>query len=1614
MDLHIYQLFIVCLILLCVDGSRLSKPRRLKTKVISPTAIKVQWKDPNNHKLVSNLIYKVRYSKTRKGKVYKTINTKDKSIVIEELKPNTTYQFSVRAQEGKGRDRVSSWSLTALNKTLKQVSGTASKLKAVPLTSTSILLTWKLPPQRNRTSGFYVLWSEVDEDARESRVAVSKQSNSSLFRDLIPDCLYSFRVVTLKANGVEKSTHKIYARPYQARPAQAPRNVSFALLENSVLQVTWLPPPVRQRHGTILSYKLQYTRKGARRGDICTITSSDKPRIYNLTELRRGETYRIRIAARTVNGTGPYSKWAPIDIPLKWKGSRRKSSKKNQADQKQKTIPIPTTTTARSPNDGYPEMPEGLNATALSSTSIKLSWNIPSSPACCPIVAYTIHVTNLDNLKDEKELVTGPNTVEIIEDLDPSTYYGFNVTAFNTQGVSHDSEEIIQKTKEPVPPRIVKINHSDSVEGGIVNITCIATGDPLPWVSWHSTNSTAFAQTHSEIKSFNNRQPEKGTNEMTVMFQDVSTRQAGKYMCLAKNIAGSVNSTLDLQVNVPVRFTKIEGGIAMIESSVNLTCAASGVPLPSITWLTPDGLEAYTDERATIFEWIERESEYEHVGTLEVLYNVLRLEDIVMADGGNYTCLAQNDVNFSRRKAELQIEVPPPPPVLNLQVFPVSPSVVLVSWTRPEYNFTITSYKVIYRKKESGVEESIDTMEQSCHISDLTADKLYKIKVLAFNKGHGDPSRIEIRTLRNKNLQPANVSAVALNTSIIRLDWEAPYGIDRVYIKGYFIYYRKENGSNEEKLYTHGSRNKQFLIGLGKQDIYFLRIATLMTWGDEFPSQWIKIKKSAQELLPPPEPTNVFITPASEKVRITWQSPVGKGQGLKDLKGYRIVYGPKDDTTAKIKKIRVSKFATRHTITSLLPGTAYIISLRSFNDYGESSPIYLRTTTKATRPGPVQSASATPLSSTTIFVSWITPTKGQATDYHVRYWRRFKNDKQSQWMKAPQTNITVKELRKFREYKFEIIPYHEGEIGESTVLFARTKSDVPDAPPRKIKMKAINATAMRIRWDVPPKALQNGRITGYKLVFKRFKSNRPLATFTVDGNRKNYTFYGLESSMQYKARVAAMTIRGTGPYSKWHSGKTLEVEKLPPERPASLTLLSTERSIHISWTLPRYTGASIDGYILGYGRYIPEVNRQILPSTSLSHDIKQLRENTEYIISIRAFNKYGESSATYDFIKTKEVPLKLEPPEMIKAITLSSTSIGIYWIDPALNKFRRRDSRQYTLRYSSESDTDYTYRNVSKPPVILDNLQVHTKYEFAIRVIRGTDFSKWSLPVSNTTFVEPPKSVPIKLGVTATEEPSKLTVSWKPVEVPEQLTNQDHSQSSPYDVVISQHGISHNTVDMTWSKPRQPDGKLTGYHISYTSSKGDDLINWRRIETTNTMVTVTQLQENTTYYFKVQALYTTHAGYFSDMVNFTTKTERLDPRLQGVPRVSVITNTTDQNEPTSKRLYTKDSLSIKTTVLPVYEELLPPVNITLTSTNSSITVIWTQPRHTNHITKYIIQYGTTDSQQIQTEEVEKLEATELSVILSNLEATTTYTIIIQSEGYNAVSDSVSKTISTKD
>ena len=72
--------------------------------------------------------------------------------------------------------------------------------------------------------------------------------------------------------------------------------------------MTWAPPSKGQQNGEIVSYEVEYREEGSN----STVVNTTRGMRYTAEDLTTDRVYQFRVAANTVNGTGPFSEWIEV------------------------------------------------------------------------------------------------------------------------------------------------------------------------------------------------------------------------------------------------------------------------------------------------------------------------------------------------------------------------------------------------------------------------------------------------------------------------------------------------------------------------------------------------------------------------------------------------------------------------------------------------------------------------------------------------------------------------------------------------------------------------------------------------------------------------------------------------------------------------------------------------------------------------------------------------------------------------------------------------------------------------------------------------------------------------------------------------------------------------------------------------------------------------------------------------------------------------------------------------------------------------------------------------------------------------------------------------------
>nr|XP_036865807.1 hemicentin-1 [Manis javanica] len=172
--------------------------------------------------------------------------------------------------------------------------------------------------------------------------------------------------------------------------------------------------------------------------------------------------------------------------------------------------------------------------------------------------------------------------------------------------------------------------------GKSISLECESQGIPQPTVTWMKDGRPLAKGRGMEIL---------GEGHI-LQLKNVHVSDTGRYVCVVVNVAGMTDRKYDLSVHTPpsiIGNLRTSENISVVEkNSVSLTCEASGIPLPTITWLK-DGLPLSLSSSVRILSG----------------GRTLRLMQTRREDTGQYTCLVRNAAGEERKIFGLSVLVPP-------------------------------------------------------------------------------------------------------------------------------------------------------------------------------------------------------------------------------------------------------------------------------------------------------------------------------------------------------------------------------------------------------------------------------------------------------------------------------------------------------------------------------------------------------------------------------------------------------------------------------------------------------------------------------------------------------------------------------------------------------------------------------------------------------------------------------------------------------------------------------------------------------------------------------------------------------------------------------------------
>ncbi|XP_068007618.1 integrin beta-4 isoform X3 [Melanerpes formicivorus] len=552
------------------------------------------------------------------------------------------------------------------------------------------------------------------------------------------------------------------------------------------------------------------------------------------------------------------------------------------------------------------------------------------------------------------------------------------------------------------------------------------------------------------------------------------------------------------------------------------------------------------------------------------------------------------------------------------------------------------------------------------------------------------------------------------------------------------------------------------------------------------------------------------------------------------------------------------------------------------------------------------------LGSRAIRFSWFPP-PGKPLGYKVKYWIQGDPESEAHLIDVKSPSAELSNLYPFCDYEMQVCAYNAmGEGAYSDIVHCQTMEDVPSEPGR-LAFNVVSSTVTQLSWAEP--AETNGEITAYEVSYGLVNEDNvpigPVKKVLVEDPKKRMVLIeNLRESQPYRYMVRAKNAAGWGPERE----ATINLAT-QPKRPMSIPIIpdvpiidaeggedydsylmysadvlrspagskrpSVSDDSGSRWKYVQLLGEDLDLRRITW-RLPPETIPRLSGSSRFSSDTEGLlheedsdvatgslrrsrtpRPQAEHLLNGRvdfsfpgsgsstltrtANTSYhhmqqeqrvmGSSSLTRDYSTVltghdSRLPMGIpDTPTRLVFSALGPTSLKVSWQEPHCEKEVQGYSMQYQLLNGGEVHR-LTIPNPSQNSVVVEDLLPNHSYIFKVK---AQSEEGWG---------------PEREGVITIESQVDPQSPLSPVPgSPFTLS----TPSAPGPLVFT--ALSPDSLQLSWERPRKPNGSILGYMISCEMLHGGGEPRNIYVEGDNpeTTLTVPHLSENIPYKFKVQA-----------------------------------------------------------------------------------------------------------------------------------------------------------------
>uniref|UniRef100_A0A0N5A493 non-specific serine/threonine protein kinase n=1 Tax=Parastrongyloides trichosuri TaxID=131310 RepID=A0A0N5A493_PARTI len=605
---------------------------------------------------------------------------------------------------------------------------------------------------------------------------------------------------------------------------------------------------------------------------------------------------------------------------------------------------------------------------------------------------------------------------------------------------------------------------------------------------------------------------------------------------------------------------------------INFSVPYIGAPLPTVSWnregvsvpeITSDGF------KTTFYKEKSRRN-----------------------DTGVYTIKLDNEFGSAQAKVLISVVDKPGPPEPPIDFNKVTKRSIQFSWKAPKDDggSPIIGYHVEYQEIGSNYWEKISELilNTQYNVRGLEHEQKYRFKITAENVvGISEPYITEAIAAKDPfdvPSAPSTPEVTEVTKNSVGLSWNPPRDDGGSPITGYVVERFEKRGGGD----WSPCRNVKFdgtnavVTGLAEGETYQFRIRAINAAGESAPSNSCQPVVCEDHINPPSSPENAKVAKTTnDSATVTWMKPISDGGAPID--GYIIEKKKRGTDEWERCNGRLIK-GNSYDVTGLQTGDEYEFRVLAVNKGGESKPAVTDLTKIQNAPGRpyfdlsglkdiTVKAGETITFTLPLFNANPKPTCDVLNDNVMI----MEDDRTSVVIDDSKVVFTTTNAKITDAGGYKVIV--QNRFGKDFAKLKVTVLDAPGKPTGPIRASEISGDSMTLSW-LPPKNDGGGAITNYVVEKKDpfsgewVKIGSPLGT--------TFKARNLDNGVAYEFRVSAENQYGV---SEPLYGDEPFVAKNPfdaPNAPGTPECIaSSEDSITLQWTKPTNDGgAPIQGYIL--------------------------------------------------------------------------------------------------------------------------------------------------------------------------------------------------------------------------------------------------------------------------------------------------------------------------------------------------------------------------------------------------------------------------------------------------